>query len=56
MENRTTILDGEDTAPKGDTGDGDTGVPPSEQGISNRPGDRGTDDLMQDEDDTDGSV
>jgi hypothetical protein len=27
--------------PLGDTGDGDTGVPEFEQGISNRPGDRG---------------
>ena len=26
--------------PMGDTGDGDTGVPEFEQGISNRPGDR----------------
>lgn len=25
---------------KGDTGDGDTGVPAHEQGISNRPGDK----------------
>ena len=29
--------------PLGDTGDGDTGVPEFEQGISNRPGDRATD-------------
>ena len=26
--------------PRGDTGDGKTGVPADEQGISNRPGDR----------------
>jgi hypothetical protein len=30
--------------PLGDTGDGDTGVPANEQGISNRPGDKETDD------------
>lgn len=29
--------------PLGDTGDGNTGVPDDEQGISNRPGDRGQD-------------
>ena len=29
--------------PLGDTGDGDTGVPEFEQGISNRPGDRAGD-------------
>jgi hypothetical protein len=28
------------SVPLGDTGDGDTGVPAREQGISNRPGDR----------------
>lgn len=29
--------------PLGDTGDGDTGVPEFEQGISNRPGDKDPD-------------
>jgi hypothetical protein len=28
------------SVPLGDTGDGETGVPPDEQGISNREGDR----------------
>jgi hypothetical protein len=28
------------SVPPGDTGDGDTGVPEDEQGISNRPGDK----------------
>jgi hypothetical protein len=36
--------------PRGDTGDGDTGVPPDEQGISNRAGDRGDDNAVDDED------
>lgn len=31
--------------PLGDTGDGRTGVPDDEQGISNRPGDRAEDDV-----------
>jgi hypothetical protein len=31
--------------PLGDTGDGNTGVPDDEQGISNRPGDRAEDDV-----------
>jgi len=44
------------SVPLGDTGDGDTGVPDNEQGISNRAGDRDTDELMKDEDDTDGNV
>lgn len=30
--------------PLGDTGDGNTGVPDDQQGISNRPGDRAVDD------------
>lgn len=42
--------------PLGDTGDGDTGVPDNEQGISNRAGDQDKDELMKDEDDTDGNV
>jgi len=46
--------------PLGDTGTGDGGggVRPDTQGISNREGDRDqdTDDLMKDEDDTDGNV
>jgi hypothetical protein len=40
--------------PLGDTGDGDTGVPEFEQGISNRPGDRAADAVTAgDEDDGD---
>ena len=44
-ETNTTNLDAERAEPLGDTGDGDTGVPESEQGISNRAGDKaeGTD-------------
>jgi hypothetical protein len=38
---RTTNLDKERAEPLGDTGDGDTGVPAGEQGISNRAGDTG---------------
>ena len=41
MTDRTTTnLDAEKAEPLGDTGDGDTGVPEDEQGISNRAGDR----------------
>ena len=39
----TTSLDDERAQPLGDTGDGDTGVPEAEQGISNRAGDRAED-------------
>ena len=39
-ETDTTNLDAERAEPLGDTGDGDTGVPESEQGISNRAGDK----------------
>jgi len=37
--------------PLGDTGDGNTGVPEFEQGISNRPGDRETDEDQDEGDD-----
>ena len=47
----TTNLDEEKATPLGDTGDGETGVPEGEQGISNRPGD--TDDPEADELDDD---
>ena len=51
MENRkTTHLDDEKAEPLGDTGDGETGVPDSEQGISNRAGDKADDDEEFDED------
>jgi len=51
MENRkTTNLDDEKAQPLGDTGDGETGVPDSEQGISNRAGDKADDDEEFDED------
>jgi hypothetical protein len=43
-------LDDEKAEPLGDTGDGETGVPESEQGISNRAGDKADD---GDEDDFD---
>ena len=39
----TTNLDDQKAQPLGDTGDGETGVPDSEQGISNRAGDRDDD-------------
>jgi len=44
------------STPPGDTGEGDTGVPKREAGVSNRPTERNTDELMKDEDDTDGNV
>jgi len=40
---QTTNLDKERAASLGDTGDGETGVPDGEQGISNRAGDKGDD-------------
>jgi hypothetical protein len=42
-EKETTNLEDERAQPLGDTGDGDTGVPDGEQGISNRAGDKGED-------------
>lgn len=42
-ETNTTNLDAERAEPLGDTGDGDTGVPEGEQGISNRAGDTAED-------------
>ena len=36
--------------PLGDTGDGDTGVPEFEQGMSNRPGDKAVSDTLDDAD------
>ena len=42
-ETNTTNLDAEKAERLGDTGDGDTGVPESEQGISNRAGDKAED-------------
>jgi hypothetical protein len=42
-DRETTNLDDERAQPLGDTGDGDTGVPDGEQGISNRAGDKGED-------------
>ena len=46
---QTTNLDKEKAEPLGDTGDGDTGVPDGEQGISNRAGDKKDDDADTDE-------
>ncbi len=52
MTDRTTTnLDDEKAEPLGDTGDGDTGVPEGEQGISNRAGDKAED--PEDADDND---
>jgi len=42
-ETDTTNLDAERAEPLGDTGDGDTGIPEDEQGISNRAGDKAED-------------
>ena len=42
-ETTTTNLDAERAEPLGDTGDGDTGVPVDERGISNRAGDTAED-------------
>lgn len=42
-DTNTTNLDAEKAQPRGDTGDGDTGVPAGEQGISNRAGDEAED-------------
>jgi hypothetical protein len=47
-DRKTTHLDDEKAEPLGDTGDGDTGVPGDEQGISNRAGD-----MAEDPDDDD---
>ena len=50
MTDRTTTnLDDEKAEPLGDTGDGDTGVPEDEQGISNRAGDKAQDEDADDE-------
>jgi hypothetical protein len=56
MEQRTTILDGEDTQHSRVTGNPDTDIPVGEQEIPNPPVERLKDDLMQDEQDTDGNV
>lgn len=42
--------------PLGDIGDGQTGVPEDEQGISNRPGDLDDDDDDDDDDEDEGEV
>jgi len=44
------------STPPADTGGGAAGVPNREPGISNRGKDTDTDELMKDEDDTDGNV
>jgi hypothetical protein len=55
MEPRTTILDGEDTQPhQVNDGDDKDKTAPSAQGEG--AGQRANDDLMQDEQDTDGAV
>jgi hypothetical protein len=53
MAKPTTNLNDEEAQPKGDTGDGDTGVPPGEQGISNRAGDADDEEFDDEEDDSD---
>lgn len=50
-DTNTTNLDNEKSEPLGDTGDGDTGVPENEQGISNRAGDQAEDDEEEEDDD-----
>jgi hypothetical protein len=56
MPDRKTIdLDREKARPRGNTGDGHTGAPDGEQGISNRPGDA-DDDEFEDEDDGDDEI
>ena len=58
----TTNLDDQKAQPLGDTGDGETGVPDSEQGISNRAGDRDDDadefeeDFVEVDESADGAV
>ena len=52
-DTNTTNRDDERSGPRGDTGDGDTGVPENEQGISNRAGDHGDDDADEFEEDFD---
>lgn len=47
-ETDTKNLDAERAEPRGDTGDGNTGVPEGEQGISNRAGDK-PEDTVDDE-------
>ncbi len=49
MAEPTRNFDEEKAKPLGDTGDGDTGVPAEEQGISNRPGDADQDHADNDE-------
>lgn len=50
---QTSNLDKERAEPLGDTGNGDTGVPDGEQGISNRAGDKDDDADEFEEDDLD---
>ena len=50
---QTTKLDQGRAAPLGDTGDGNTGVPEGQQGISNRAGDKDDDTDEFEEDDLD---
>lgn len=54
MANRTIPTATEERGkPLGDTGDGETGVPADEQGISNRPGDAAQGSDPDDDDDED---
>ena len=57
-KSNTTHLDNHKAQPLGDTGEGQTGVPESEQGISNRAGDRDddADEFEEDADDLDDSA
>ena len=54
MAKTMTDLDEEKARPRGDVGNGETGVPPGEQGISNREGDAAEDDEEFEEDDDSG--
>ena len=50
---KTAVLDEERDNPHGERDDGDTGVPPNEQGISNRPGDEDEEERDEEEDQED---
>ena len=53
MKDTTTSRDNDKAEALGDTGDGNTGVPADEQGISNRPGDQDDGEEPEDEEDED---
>ena len=53
MAKPITSLADEKARPRGDTGNGETGVPPGEQGISNRAGDTDDEEFDDETDDED---